>query len=152
MKILRLFLGIFVGLMAITLIAESIEFATVKTLSGHSFEFLKNNQDVYFKTRNQFSVIVFKLVYNLFAAAAGGYVMAWIAKSQHKIALCALIAIQTISFVWGGFFSEFSETAPTWLWVALIVLTALGIYLGHNFRIKQESVDSAAKQPQEACG
>jgi len=45
MKILRLAFGIILGLIAITIITELIEFSTVKLLSGKSFEFLKNNQD-----------------------------------------------------------------------------------------------------------
>ena len=139
MKILRLAFGIILGLIAITIITELIEFSTVKLLSGKSFEFLKNNQDEYFKIRNQFGVLLFKLFYNLLAAITGGYLMTWVTKSYHKIGLYVLTGIQTISLIWGGFFSEFSNTAPTWLWIALIVLTILGIYQGYNIRLKKDS-------------
>ena len=138
MKILRLAFGIILGLIAITIITELIEFSTVKLLSGKSFEFLKNNQDEYFKIRNQFGVLLFKLFYNLLAAITGGYLMTWVTKSYHKIGLYVLTGIQTISLIWGGFFSEFSNTAPTWLWITLIVLTILGIYQGYHIRLKKE--------------
>ena len=138
MKILHLAFGIILGLIAITIITEVIEFSTVKLLSGKSFEFLKNNQDEYFKIRNQFGVLLFKLFYNLLAAITGGYLMTWVTKSYHKIGLYVLTGIQTISLIWGGFFSEFSNTAPTWLWIALIVLTILGIYQGYHIRLKKE--------------
>ena len=138
MKILRLAFGIILGLIAITIITELIEFSTVKLLSGKSFEFLKNNQDEYFKIRNQFGVLLFKLFDNLLAAITGGYLMTWVTKSYHKIGLYVLTGIQTISLIWGGFFSEFSNTAPTWLWITLIVLTILGIYEGYHIRLKKE--------------
>ena len=138
MKILRLAFGIILGLIAITIITELIEFSTVKLLSGKSFEFLKNNQDEYFKIRNQFGVLLFKLFYNLLAAITGGYLMTWVTKSYHKIGLYVLTGIQTISLILGGFFSEFSNTAPTWLWITLIVLTILGIYQGYHIRLKKE--------------
>lgn len=64
--------------------------------------------------------------------------MTWVTKSYHKIGLYVLIGIQTISLIWGGFFSDFSNTAPTWLWITLIVLTILGIYQGYNIRLKKE--------------
>ncbi len=138
MKILRLAFGIILGLIAITIITELIEFSTVKLLSGKSFEFLKNNQDQYFKIRNQFGFLLFKLFYNFLAAITGGYLMTWVTKSYQKIGLYVLIGIQTISLIWGGFFSEFSNTAPTWLWITLIVLTILGIYQGYHIRLKKE--------------
>lgn len=142
MKILLLALGIILGLMAITLITEFIEFSTVKLLSGKSFEYLKRNQTEYFEIRNQFWVLIFKLLYNFLAALTGGYLMTWLAKNFSKVGLYLLVGIQAVALIWGGFFSEFSNTAPTWLWFALIVITVAGIYQGYKIRMAKELLET----------
>jgi hypothetical protein len=138
MKLLRLAFGIILGLIAITLITESIEFSTVRLLSGESVEFLRNNQNEYFRVRNQTGFLVFKLFYNLLAAVSGGFLMTLVTRSYHRIGLYVLIGIQTISILWVGFFSKYSNTAPTWLWVTLVFLTIFGIYQGYSLRLKKE--------------
>ena len=132
---IRLIVGIIVGLFAITLVTEFIEFSTVLLLSGKSAEYLANNPQEYLEIRNQTGVLIFKAVYNLIAATIGGYLLTWIAKSQAKIGMYILVGVQTLSLVWAGFFSELSSTGPVWMWIALIILTPLGIYLGYRIKI-----------------
>ena len=130
----RLVAGTLVGLVAITFVAESIEFLIVRVLSGKSFDYLSTHQDEYFEIRNQSGILITKLLYNSVAAIIGGYLMAWIARAHARIGLAILIGIQVIALVWGGFFSELSETGPLWMWLALIVLTPAGIYVGCRIR------------------
>lgn len=139
MKIVRLILGVIVGLMAITFVAELIEFSTVKLVSGKSFAELSSNQEVYFEIRNQWGILVFKILYNFVAAMVGGYLVTWIAKSYATIGLYSLMGIQTLSLIWTGFLSELSDTGPLWMWIALLIVTPLGIYLGYRQRITQSS-------------
>lgn len=136
MKIVRLVLGILVALMAITFVTEAIEFTTVKLVSGESYAYLSNNQQEYFRIRNQPGVLIFKVVYNFIAALTGGFLVAWISGFHARIGLYILIGIQTLSLVWAGFFSELSGTGPIWMWVALIVVTPVGIYLGYRIRTR----------------
>ncbi len=145
MKILRLAAGILAGLVAVTAITESIEFVTVKLLSGRSMEYLAQNQDEYFAVRNRTGVLMFKQLYNFFAAVAGGYLMTLIASAYRKIGLYALVALQSLALVWGGFFSEFSTTGPAWIWMALIVLTPVGFLLGYRLRANRVLLEGDPK-------
>ncbi|MDX1521909.1 MAG: hypothetical protein R3264_09805 [Anaerolineae bacterium] len=134
MKILPLILGIVIGLMAITLVTELIEFTTVAILSGKSFADLSNDPQAYFAVRNRPGVLIFKIIYNFIAAIIGGYLTTWIAKSWAAIGVYLLIAIQTLLLVWAGFLSDLSTTGPVWMWIALIVITPIGIYAGYRLR------------------
>lgn len=134
MKAIRLILGIMVGLVAITLVAETIEFVTVKLVSGESFAFLSSNQETYFAVRNQIGILLFKMVYNFVAAVVAGYLLSWVARQWAGIGVLVLTALQTASLIWAGFFSELAATGPMWMWIGLIVLTPLGLYFGYRFK------------------
>ena len=134
MKYVRLLLSIIIGMVVVTLIVEGIEFFLVSSISGKDLEYLESNQDVYFETRNTPSILAAKLVYTLVAAGISGYLVSLIAGSLARIGVLLLITIQTAALIWGGFFSEWSSTAPIWLWLALIVVTGAGFYLGYHIR------------------
>lgn len=139
MKIIWLVIGIVAGLFAITLVAESIEFTTVWLVSGESVTALTTEQEMYFAIRNQWGILLFKGVYNLLAAVVGGYVTAWIAGFHRNLAAYILIAIQSLSLIWAGFFSELASTGPTWMWIMLLIVTPIGIYAGYRFKAEKQT-------------
>ena len=53
MNYIRLVLGVIVGLLGITLVAECKELTIVKSVSGKSFETLQANQQEYFDIRSR---------------------------------------------------------------------------------------------------
>lgn len=147
MKYIKLILGIVIGLIAITFIAEIIEFFTVKLVSQKSFEELHANQNEYFKIRNRNWILIFKIFYSLLAGITGGYLSAWISSKMAKVAICTLIIIQEISIIWGGFLSDLSSTGPVWMWVYLLIVLPIGIWIGYKWRAKNDIqlVDSNLK-------
>jgi hypothetical protein len=136
MKYVRFVLGIIVGMLMITIIAEGIEFLIVKLVSGKTFEYLQSNQDEYFSFRNRNWILVFKILYSLIAGIIGGYLTAWISKGLAKIAIYFLLLIQSTSLIWGGFISEWSTTGPIWMWLYLIFVIPLGIWIGYKWKSK----------------
>ena len=132
MHILRFLLGVIMGLFMITFITESIEFLTVKLISGQPFSDLTSNQEEYLAVRNQGGVLAFKMVYNFFASVCGGFVAAWVAKKYAFRAVLTLIIIQSVALIWAGFISEYASTGPMWMWLLLTLLTPVGVYLGYR--------------------
>lgn len=136
---LRVVISVFVGLIAITLIAESVEFVTVKIVSGKNFSDLTSNQSGYFEVRNTHGILLFKILYSFLAGIVGGYLAARISLGRPLLAILLLIGIQVLSLIWAGFFSELSKTGPFWMWVYLILLIPLGIFIGYKMRVKKKS-------------
>ncbi|MEO1652617.1 MAG: hypothetical protein AAFU64_03645 [Bacteroidota bacterium] len=134
MKIIRLIIGVFIGLMAITFVAETIEFITVKLVTGSPFAELTQNPDSYFKVRNRTWILIFKIFYSLLGGLAGGYLATWISGKGSLLAIFILIGVQVLSLVWAGFLSELGQTGPTWMWIYLILVIPLGIWWGHRVR------------------
>jgi len=134
MKHLRLVVSVIAGLMVLTLLVEGIEFFLITSISGKDRDYLQNNQDFYFAARNTPPILAAKLVYTLIAAGIGGYLAALIAGPAARGAIFILIGVQTASLLWGGFLSEWASTAPLWLWLALILVTSSGLYLGYRVR------------------
>ena len=64
---LRSVLGVFFGIMLISLIAEGIEFLLVALVHGS----ITTDQDVYFEIRNRPAMLAAKFIYNSVAALAG---------------------------------------------------------------------------------
>lgn len=112
MTVLRLIIGVFIGLFAITLVAGSIEFVTVKIISGMKFSELTTNESGYFEVRNTTGVLFFKAIYSFLAGTIGGFLTSRISLEKPQLAIFLLIGIQVISLVWAGFFSELSQTGP----------------------------------------
>lgn len=134
MKILKIILGIIVGLFAITFVAELIEFFTVKLVSKVPFSELTSNQEMYFNIRNTTWILIFKIFYSLLAGFVGGYLAAWISAEKAKITIYILIATQVLSLAWAGFISELGAFGPSWMWVYLIIIVPVGIWLGYKKR------------------
>lgn len=136
MKYVRLTLGVILGMLLITIIAEGIEFVFVKIVSGETLEQLQSKQDEYFSVRNRSWILVSKMFYSLLAGIVGGYLTTWISKELAKIAIYILILLQVISLIWGGFISDLSATGPTWMWLCLIFVVPLGIWIGYKWKSK----------------
>lgn len=136
MKYFRLIIGVIVGLMAITIIAETIEFVIVKSVSGKSLDELQADQSHYFKIRNQKWILMTKAFYSLLAGIVGGYLTTWISKEKSNISIYILIAIQLVSLIWGGFISDLSVTGPIWMWIYLLIIIPMGIWLGYKWKSK----------------
>lgn len=130
MKIIKVILGVIAGMIAITVITESIEFLIVKLASGESFDTLSNDQDYYFQVRNQLGILIAKLVYTGSSGIVGGYLAAKISKPLSKPATFVLIGLQTLVLIWAGFISGLASTGPIWMWIGLLVVVPLGIYIG----------------------
>lgn len=136
MKYFKLLLGVIIGLLVITFVAEVIEFTIVKLISHKSFKELQANQSEYFNIRNRNWILVSKIFYSLFAGIIGGYLATWISKKMSEITILVLIIIQIISLIWGGFFSDLSSTGPIWMWAYLLIITPIGIWIGYKWRRK----------------
>lgn len=130
MKVLRSILGVLTGLIAISVIAEGIEFLLVTALHGRAV----TDPDVYFEVRNRPLVLGLKLVYNTLAAGVGGYLAAWIAGHKHLAHGAALAGVQLVLFVWGMTASEYAGTTPAWAWITLCVTMSAAILLGARRR------------------
>ena len=134
MKYFKLVLGVIIGLLAVTLVAEIVEFIIVKSISDKSFGYLQENQSEYFNIRNRNSILIAKIGYSLFAGIIGGYLATWISKTMSNITIWILIVIQIISLIWGGFFSDLSSTGPIWMWIYLLIVVPSGIWIGYKWR------------------
>ena len=137
MKVLRIFISVFVGLIAITLVAESIELITVKVISGKSFSELTANESVYFEVRNTIGILLFKILYSFLAGISGGYLASRISLSRAHLTIRLLIGIQVLSLVWAGFLSELNQTGPVWMWIYMIVIIPSGIVFGHKINLRK---------------
>jgi len=138
---LRVILGVFIGLIGITLVAESIELVTVKIVSGKSFSELTANESDYFERRNVIGILLFKILYSFFAGFAGGYLAAKISSARPQLAMLLLIVIQVLSLLWSGFFSELSQTGPTWMWIYLILVIPLGVIFGYKITLTKTLIE-----------
>ena len=139
MKVVRIIIGVVAGLIAITLIAESVEFVTIKIISGKSFAELTTDESGYFEVRNTIGILLFKILYSFFAGIVGGYLTSKISLARPQLAIFLLIGIQVLSLIWGGFYSELSQTGPIWMWIYLIIVIPMGISLGHKINVKKKN-------------
>lgn len=130
MRVLRSILGVVAGLIAISIIAEGIEFLLVTALQGGAV----TDPDAYFEVRNRPLVLGLKLVYNTLAAGVGGYLAAWIGGRAHLAHGAALAVVQLVLFVWGMTASEYAGTTPAWAWITLCVTMSAAIVLGARLR------------------
>lgn len=112
---LRSVLGVFLGLMLISLIAEGIEFLLVALVHGS----ITTDQEVYFEIRNRPALLGIKFIYNSVAGLAGGYVTAWIARRAPIWHGVFLAAVQLSGFIYGMTASPYASTTPMWAWIGL---------------------------------
>jgi hypothetical protein len=115
-------MAVFAGLVLISLLVESLEFALV-TLVNRG---VTTDPDIYFSVRNQPAFLAAKLVYNTAAAIVGGLVAAWLARRAPVVHGMVLAAIQTAAFGWALANPALRRSTPDWMWVCLIVLTFAG--------------------------
>jgi hypothetical protein len=122
----RFLFGVFAGLMAISLIAESIEFGLVALVNGAATA----NQETYFGIRNRTWFLGLKFLYNGLGLYAGGWLAGRIASRWRLQCVIVLAVVQTLAFVWGMTLSEFAGTTPTWAWVLYAIEIPILIWWG----------------------
>jgi len=66
----------------------------------------------------------------------GGFLTSRINTDRPQLAIYLLIALQILSLVRAGFFSELSKTGPIWMWIYLLIIIPLAITFGHKINIK----------------
>ncbi len=137
MALVRLILGVVVGLVVVTLVTESLELLVVKLASGESFERLTSDEAYYFSIRNQLIILLVKLVYTTGAGILGGYLASIVGGKLSEWTLAIVLVIQVASLIWAGFVSELSATGPMWMWVSLIILVPLGLVVGYRLYEKR---------------
>lgn len=134
MKWLRSVLAIFAGLVAISLIVEPLEFGFVTAVNGGVAE-----PDRYLAIRNQPWFLGLKFIYNFAAAAAGGYLAAWIGGRRYLLHGVALAGVQTALFLWAMSNPEMRALAPIWAWAGFTVATAAGAVAGAGLRARRRN-------------
>jgi len=112
---LRSVLGMFLGLMVMSVIAEGIEFILVALVHGS----VTTDQDIYFEIRNRPALLAAKFFYNSAAGLAGGYVTAWIAGRAPIWHGAFLAALQLAGLIYGMTASPYASTTPLWAWIGL---------------------------------
>lgn len=112
----RPLLGLIVGLVAISVIAESIEYLSVTLLNGA----VTTNQAVYFGIRNRPLFLLYKLAYNSFAAWSAGYLAAKTSGKYFFWIGSILALIQVIGIIYAMLTPELYSQAPSWMWYSLI--------------------------------
>jgi hypothetical protein len=129
-RVLRSLLAVVVGLLAISVVVEFLEFGLVTLVNGE----MTTDPDVYYGVRNAAWFLGVKLFYNTVAAVGAGYLCALIARHAELKHGLALAVVQTLAFAWALSRPEMSGWTPGWMWAALIVLTFSGILVGARFR------------------
>ncbi len=112
---LRSVLGVFLGMMLISIIAEGTEFLLVALVHGS----ITTDQDVYFGIRNRPALLATKFVYNSAAGFAGGYITAWIACRAPIWHGAFMAAVQLAGLIYGMTASPYATTTPMWAWIGL---------------------------------
>lgn len=126
MRMLRSVLAVLAGLVVISVLVESIEFALVALVNGGA----TTDPDTYFRIRNQPAFLAAKLVYNTAAAIVGGFLAAWLARRAAVAHGIVLAVVQTAAFGWALANPAIRRSTPDWMWACLIVLTFAGIVVG----------------------
>lgn len=114
------------GLLVISVLVESVEFALVAVANGR----MTTDSEGYFTIRNQAWFLTAKLVYNTIGAVARGYLAARAAGCAYLHHGIALAAIQSSAFIWALTKPQIRHSTPMWMWTVLIPLSAAGIIIG----------------------
>ena len=133
-RIFRTSLALIVGLFAISMFVESLEFVIVAIANGS----VTSDPEVYLAIRNQTWILITKLIYNAVGAVAGGYISARLAGYADRNRGVALAAIQLLAFLWALTQPEIRNSTPGWMWALLIPLTVGGIVVGASLCAKQQ--------------
>lgn len=141
----RTILSLFLGLFAISILVESLEFVVVAIANGA----VTTDPEIYVSVRNQTWILIGKLFYNSAGAFVGGYLAARLAEYAPLKHGAALAVIQTLAFVWALSQPEIRITTPDWMWALLIPLTAVAIVMG-GLRCQQRVACDEIPQQAEA--
>lgn len=125
-RVLPSVLALFVGMAAMTLLTESIEYGLVALANGG----IPDERGRYWEVRNGGLLLSAKMVYNALAAVVGGWLTARIVGWRPHLHGVALASVQTGAFVYVLLTPTLRETGPLWMWLTLIPLTIAGIVAG----------------------
>ena len=139
----RSVVAVLAGLVLISVIVESFEFALVALVNRG----VTTDPDIYLRVRNQPAFLAAKLVYNTAAAIIGGLVAAWLARRAAVAHGMVLAVIETAAFGWALATPALRRSAPDWMWAALIVLTFAGINAGSLFQRRRVPLANKPLQP-----
>ena len=126
MRILRSVFAVLAGLLLISVVVESLEFALVALVNGG----VTTDPNSYMAIRNRPAFLAAKLGYNTAAALVGGWVCAWLARRDPITHGMVLAAIQTVAFGWAVTTPPVRQSTPDWMWASLIVVTFAAIVAG----------------------
>ena len=129
LQLIRTILAVIVGLIAITLIVEPIEFLLVTIVNRG----VTTDPYEYFLIRNRGWFLAVKVIYNSGAAAIAGYLTAWIAGRAPFSHAGVVAVLQTIAFGFAFTVPELRATTPDWMWVTLMIATPAAILAGALF-------------------
>jgi hypothetical protein len=129
-QLFRTVAAVIVGLITITLIVEPIEFAIVTGANGG----VTADPYEYFLVRNRPWLLAAKMIYHTLAAAAAGYLPAWIAGRARLTHAAAVALLQVLAFGVAMITPELRSTGPDWMWWTLVVATPLAILGGAALR------------------
>jgi len=149
---LRSALGVFLGLMLISFIAEGIEFLLVALVHGST----TTDQEIYFEIRNRPVLLGTKFIYNSIAGLAGGYITAWIAGRAPIWHGVFLAAVQLAGLIYGMTASPYAGTTPMWAWIGLAgtmtPIIVLGSWLGRRRANNKSSKRIPRQRPDRRGG
>lgn len=134
--------AILVGLIAISVFVEAIEFLLVAFLNRG----FTQDPAIYFGIRNQLAVLSAKFFYNALGGILGGYLTALIARRAPVTHGAVLAGVQAVSLAWAATFSSYARWTPVWVWIALILIAIPTAIAGAWLRQQQV----AAREPQLA--
>lgn len=129
---LRSLLAIILGTGVISLLVEPLEFTLVNAAASGPIADMAG----YFAVRNQPGILTAKLVYTTAAALLGGYLAAKIAGRAEVAHAGFAAAVQTVALIWGATTSEYASFTPSWVWIALVVLTGPAMIAGGAIRAR----------------
>ena len=142
---LRGMLGVFLGLMLSSLIAEGIEFLLVALVHGS----ITTDQEVYFEIRNRPALLGIKFIYNSVAGFAGGYITAWVACRAPIWHGVFPATVQLAGFIYGMTASPYASTTPMWAWIGLAATMTPMIVFGswHRYRRATPTIQADTDTP-----
>ena len=137
MQAIRSVVAILVGLAAISLLVEPLEFALVALVNGG----IETDPAAYLAVRNQPWFLALKLAYNFGGGLAGGYLAAWLAPREPAAHGFALAILQGMILLWAMSDPELGSTAPVWAWLGVALTTGAGIIGGAAQRAARTPAD-----------
>lgn len=137
---LRSILGVFVGLVVLTVVSFAID-AAADPLMMHMFPRTLPDAAA---LAGSVPARLFMVAYTTFAIAVGGYVTAWIAGRSPVLHGAILGAIEVAFTLYVMIAAPFQEAnpAPRWVWIPGVIVMIPAACLGAAIRARQRRVQA----------